>query len=1041
METETGHATPSERIRVLVIDDDSEDAELIIDLLRNAPGITFEVEWAATYEEGLRIVRQGEADVCLVDYRLGAATGIDFLEEPDVARGAVPVILMTGRGSPELDRRALAAGAVDYLPKDILSTEALGRSLRFAVERRRRQRTESLSRALIGSVQEILSILDPETGNLRFVSPSLQRVLGFSPEERIGELAFLEVHPDDRERVERSFRHLLAGSGRRAELRYRVHHADGSWRMLDTMAENHADDPDVAGIVLSSRDITDRVAREERIRFQASLLEAVGQAVIATDISGSVIYWNSAAERMYGWSAEEVAGRSIVELTTVDGHNLSEPKGIMENLAATGAWTGESEVRRRDGSTFLALASNSIIRDPSGTAIGIIGTSSDISSLKKIEAALRERVKELRVLTRASEILNRPGLPLEERLQLVVEAIPAGWVSPEHTEARLVLEEGVLATAGFRTTPWVVGVNLSTPDANGRLEVAFTGPVPDAAATDGPFLPEELEVLESLARLIGDAMRRETMQRVLTRTFSALQEAVLVIGRSHDSRGISYVNPAAERIFGHGRDELEGGSTEKLHLDHPSFLRFGRESTLALAQHGVFHGDFRMCRKDGTSFDAEQTVTLLDPTRGLEGGVVSVIRDVSERTTMEAQFRQMQKMESVGQLAGGIAHDFNNVLTVIRSQVDLIILDLVEGPVVEDLQLVRKAADRATTLTAQLLAFSREQILLPKIVDLGTVVTDAGQLVARLIGDHVRVVYRLAPDLSRVRLDPNRLEQVLLNLALNARDAMPQGGTLEISTSLEEIAPEAAKPGGPEPGAWVVLTVEDNGSGMSAEVARRAFDPFFTTKGREQGTGLGLAMVYGTVKQSGGTIELESEPGSGTRFTLRFPVAEAAPGPPAEPLAHRVEPAMKGVARPDETPGSILVIDDDPAVRRAVVRVLERSGFRVVGVEDAESGLESLATGERFDAVLSDLVLPGMSGFDLLARIQVERPGLPLFAISGYAEGSPDRKDAIPPGVTFIQKPFSARELAAAVEAAVWGERPPESRQVDSLPDAESPPR
>jgi len=1038
---ETGRPTSSERIRVLVIDDDSEDAELIIDLLQDAPGITTEVVWASTYQEGLHVLRRGEVDVCLVDYRLGADTGIDFLEEPDVVRAGVPVILMTGKGSPELDQRALAAGAMDYFPKDGFSSESLGRAVRFAVERRRRQRTESLSRALIGSVQEILSILDPVTGEFRFVSPSLQRVLGFPPEERIGNNAFLEVHPDDRERLEETFRHVVTGAGSRAELRYRVRHANGEWRTLDTMAQNHVENPDVAGIVLSSRDITDRVEREERIRFQASLLEAVGQAVIATDMSGAVIYWNSAAERLYGWSAEEVAGRSVVELTTVDGHSASDGDENLQDLASTGAWTGEREVRRRDGSTFLALVSNSMIRDASGTAIGIIGTSSDISNLKRTEAALRERVKELRVLTRTSEILNRPDLPLEERLQLVVEAIPSGWMHPEHTEARLVLEESALATAGFRRTPWVIGVDLPTPDANGRLEVAFTGPEPAAAASDGPFLPEELEVLESLARLIGDAMRREAMQRVLTQTFSALQEAVLVIDRSHDSRGISYVNPAAERIFGYERDELEGGSTEKLHLDRPSFLRFGRESTLALARKGVFHGDFPMCRKDGTSFDAEQTVTLLDPSRGLEGGVVSVVRDVSERSAMEEQLRQMQKMESVGQLAGGIAHDFNNVLTVIRSQVDLIILDLVDGPVVEDLQLVRKAADRATTLTAQLLAFSREQILLPKTVELGAVVRDAGQLLERLIGEQIQVIYRLAADLPPARLDPNRLEQVLMNLAVNARDAMPQGGTLEISTFLEEITPASATPAAAEPEAWIVLTVEDNGSGMTPEVARRAFDPFFSTKGRERGTGLGLAMVYGTVKQSGGSIELESEPGRGTRFTLRFPVAHESPDSPAEPAAHPPEPATREMARPDATPGSILVVDDDPAVRRAVTRVLERSGFRVVGVEDAESGLACLATDSQFDAVLSDLVLPGMSGSDLLARLQVERPGLPLFAISGYVEGSPDRKDAIPPGVTFIQKPFSARELAAAVEAAVRGTLPPEPPRADPPEKTERPPR
>ncbi|CAN5647973.1 hypothetical protein BH23GEM11_BH23GEM11_06400 [soil metagenome] len=1031
---------PPERVRVLIIDDDSEDAELILEYLGEGPGVAPIAVWASTYQEGLHVIREGKMDVCLVDYRLGAETGIDFLGEPDVVRAGVPVILMTGRGTPEVDRRALAAGAVDYLLKENLSPMVLDRALRFAVERRRRQRTESLSRALIGSVQEILSILDPATGNFVFVSPSLRRVLGFAPEDRVGKSAFPEVHPDDRDRLEEAFRHVVAEHGRRTELRYRVRHADGGWRTLDTMAENHVDNPDVAGIVLSSRDITERVQREGEVRFQSSLLEAVGQAVIATDMSGSITYWNATAKEMYGWTAEEAKGRNIVGLMTAEGAGSSEAAEIMEGLDSLGTWTGEFEVLRRDGSTFLALVSNSVIRDASGKAVGIIGTSSDITSLKDTEAALRERVKELRVLTRTSEILNRADLPLAERLQMVVEEVPAGWMFPEHTGARLVLGDEVLSTAGFRESPWVIGADISTPEERGRLEVSFTGPGTESLTTTSPFLPDEVEVLESVARLIGDAMRREELQRMLTQTFSSIQEAVLVIDRSHQSRGISYVNAAAERIFGYAREELEGHSTEKLHTDRQAFLQFGRESAQALEQIGIFHGSFRLCRKNGTAFDAEQTVTFLDPPRGIEGGVVSVIRDVSERTAMEDQLRQMQKMESVGQLAGGIAHDFNNVLTVIRSQVDLIILDLEDGPIVEDLQLVRKAADRAATLTAQLLAFSREQILLPKTVELGAVVRDAGQLIERLIGEQIQVVYQLEPELPPVRLDPHRLEQVLLNLALNARDAMPPGGNLNISTSLEVIEPDAPKTAGPEPGTWVMLTVEDDGAGMSPETARRAFDPFFTTQGRDRGTGLGLAMVYGTVKQSGGSIDLDSELGRGTRFTLRFPLAREPSETQAAPPIPIPRPTPHGHAGVS-TPGSILVIDDDPAVRRAVVRVLERSGFQVVGVEDAESGLERLATGEKFDAVLSDLVLPGMSGSDLLERLTVERPGLPLFAISGYVEGSDGRRDAIPRGVTFIQKPFSARELAAAVESAVRGEPPEDSRLAESLPEPERPPR
>ncbi|MEX2527923.1 MAG: PAS domain S-box protein [Gemmatimonadota bacterium] len=1015
----------SDSIRVLILDDDPEDAKLIQELLERKPGFNPTTIWASKYEEGLRLLRDEKVDVCLVDYRLGARSGIDFLQEDAVIRSQVPAILMTGRYTPEVDEMALAAGAVDCLPKEELRQDTLSRAIRYAVERWRRQESGALARAIMSNVQDVITILDPQTGTVRFASPSLLRVLGYRPEERMGTDPMEDVHPGDRARIEAAFARLLATPGSQVSDRYRVRHAHGEWKVLEALAENLANTPGVAGVVISARDITGRVAQEEAVRFQASLLAAVGQAVIATDMEGRVVYWNPAAERIYGWASEEAEGRAITDLIAPQ----SEPEAMGEfirTLQQDGISTGEFSLKRKDGSTFLAFSSSSLIRDGSGKPTGIIGVSSDITGLKTTEMALRERVKELRALIRTSEILNREPVPWVERLQEVVKELPGGWLHPEHTHARLTLGDVTVQSTGFQPSPWRREVAVEGRGEAGLLEVTYTGEVPAGMHT--PFLPEEDEVLHSLARLVGATAQREGLQRILTQAFASIQEAVLVVDSTGGGRGVVYVNPAAERIFGYPEEELKEGSTEKLHVDHESFLRFASQGDPVLEEGGVFRAQFPMRRKDGTVFQAEQTVTLLDPSRGLDGGAVSVVADVSERTAMEEQLRQMQKMESVGQLAGGIAHDFNNILTVIGAQVELILMDLPDsattGDLRDDLSLVQTAVNRAATLTAQLLAFSRDQILLPRVVDLGEAVGEAGKLLTRLIGEQIRIVYDFASDLPPVRVDPNRLEQVLLNLTLNARDAMPQGGTLTFSTYQEEVTPEvAAFQLGLEPGTWAVLAVADTGTGMPDDVKGRIFEPFFSTKPKGKGTGLGLAMVYGTVKQSGGSIHAESTPGQGTTFYLRFPphIApwEEDSGSVVQPLPDPTQPGAlpHGDTAPldPDSPPTILVIEDDAAVRRAVLKVLDRAGIQVVEAGDGETGLRLLEEGAKVDAVLSDLVLPGISGFELLDRLGELRPGIPRIAMSGYAEGSPGRRDGLPEDVAFIQKPFSLEQVLQVI--------------------------
>jgi PAS domain S-box-containing protein len=390
-----------------------------------------------------------------------------------------------------------------------------------------------------------------------------------------------------------------------------------------------------------------------------------------------------------------------------------------------------------------------------------------------------------------------------------------------------------------------------------------------------------------------------------------------------------------------------------------------------------------------------------------------VIVDITDQRQMQAELLQAQKMESVGRLAGGVAHDFNNLLTVIRGYSDVLADQLGdEDPRLDEVREIRHAADRGAALTRQLLAMSRRQMLVAREVDLNALVTDLERMLRRVIGAHIEIVTATAPELGWVRADPGQLEQVLLNLAVNARDAMPHGGTLRIETSRMKVARSGRENGGVPPGDYVSLRVSDTGVGMDSETRAHAFEPFYTTKPSGEGTGLGLSTVYGIVQQSGGSITLESAPGQGTSIRLFFPrIEETAESPGVE------EPA--GRPRQVPTKGTVLVVEDDERVRRLTCRILEQYGFGVVETSDGQTALDILHGGDiAVDALVSDVVMPGMSGPELVSRARRERPDLPVLLLSGFA--ADEFPDVVAgendPRQAFLQKPYSPEGLAIALE-------------------------
>jgi len=465
------------------------------------------------------------------------------------------------------------------------------------------------------------------------------------------------------------------------------------------------------------------------------------------------------------------------------------------------------------------------------------------------------------------------------------------------------------------------------------------------------------------------------------------------------------VNEAAVQHYGYSREEFLGMRLEAIRPQEDVERLRDYRSTLEAGL--VETGEWRHRKKDGTIIDVDITRHTL--TFAGRPAALAIARDITQRKSLEAQLLQAQKMEAVGRLAGGVAHDFNNLLTAILGSADLLLEGL--GPdhsEREEAEEIRKAALRAADLTRQLLAFSRQQVLAPQVLDLNEVVANMDKMLRRVIGEDIDL--RTAPgrDLRAVRADRGQLEQVVMNLAVNARDAMPAGGKLTIETANMELDEAYAREHPVvKPGSYVMLAVSDTGVGMSAETRARIFEPFFTTKPKGKGTGLGLATVYGIVKQSGGYIWAYSEPGRGTSFKIYLPRVEDAAVPA------RSTPATTPSLRGSET---ILLVEDQEEVRRLVRRVLEARGYTVLVAASGAEALQVAAThAGPIQLLVTDVIMPAMSGREVGLLVAAARPEAKVLYLSGYADESIVHHGVLEPGIAFLQKPFTAEGLARKV--------------------------
>jgi len=869
-------------LRLLVVDDDEEDFILVRGMLAS----TAELHHVPTIEAALERLDAVSFDLLLLDYRLGAASGLDLLREVRRRGIDLPVIFLTGRGDEEIAVEAFKSGACDYLVKGKLTEPALSRAVNYAVQIHRNAKlledahgrlraSEEKFRALIENISDTVAVLDG-AGVVLYANAS--GAFGYSDLENVGRSGFELIHPEDLDRVRQLYLDCVRSPEGRARAEFRVRHKDGSWRDVEATAANHLGHPAIQGIIVSYHDITDRKRAEQALRLSDEIVRHAGAIILACNSRGEITYASDSVTPLLGYEPSEILGERWWRKTFADPQaGLNAQMALARSAAGSASPSLTSytrEIRHKNGSLRWILW-----HDTKGPDDLVIGVGHDVTDLKEAEEKLRLQGKALEAAANAIVITDREGI-------------------------------------------------------------------------------------------------------------------------------IRWVNPAFERLTGYSLAEAQG-QTPRLLKSGEQGSDFYKNLWDTILAGNVWHGELVNKRKDGSKFVDEMTIT---PLKGEDGSIrnfIGVKQDITEQRRLRDQLLQAQKMEAVGRLSGGVAHDFNNILGVILGYSDLLAERIPEfDPMRRQVEQIHRAGERAASLTRQLLAFSRQQVLQPVVFNLNLVVSEMDKMLHRLIGEDIEITTELAPNLANIRADRSQVEQIVMNLAVNARDAMPTGGRLLIETRncmLDEIY--AQNHSGIAAGPYVMLAVTDTGVGMAKEVQAHVFEPFFTTKDIGKGTGLGLATVYGIVQQSGGHVWVYSEPGKGTTFKIYLPSAGGtAIEFPSEPFASE----SRGHER-------ILLVEDSGPLRELTRDLLRSCGYEVIVAEDGEQAVDIAEGCDPFDLLITDVVMPGMNGPELARMLQQAHPDTQVLYISGYTDHAVLKNGKLDRDAAFLQKPYTRHELSRKV--------------------------
>jgi PAS domain S-box-containing protein len=870
---------------------------------------------------------------------------------------------------------------------------------------------------MMGRGWDVLVLLD-ERGHVLYATESVTRVLGYTLDEYVGSSPFGSLHPDDTGYSAGRFRELLRTPGDTVRTEVRSRHKNGEWRWLEILATNLQRDPDFRAIAVNYRDITDRHAAEEALRFREremrSLADNAPTIIVRFDRQLRHVFVNRAIESKTGIPVAAFLGKTHAELGMP-----AEVTALWTDTLRRVFERGAEEVLEFEFPTPQGLVyfRSRVVPelDEQGGVQTVLVIADDITERRQAEKELQRSLS----LVRATLESTADGILVVDREGHILDfnqRFAEMWRIPEAVLAARRDELAVQSVLGDLENPEAFLAKVRSmydePDAESYDIVRFK----DGRLFERYSLPQRVEG-ESVGRVwsfrdITAEREAEAALRKSEASYRALVDhATYGIYRSTPDGHFQSANPAIVKMLGY---ETEA---DLLALDVASDVYVTPDLRARLIDQyrnsdRVEGVEVEWRRRDGSMILVRLSGR---PVHAADGSVESfemIAEDITEQRALEAQLRQAQKMEAVGQLTGGIAHDFNNLLTVILANADILDRGFPgdRPDLREDLAELRKAAQRGGDMIRKLLGFSRREVLVLKPVALSAVVGNLMPMLRRVLPETIDVRFTPRDTGDGVRADEGALEQILLNLATNARDAMPDGGRLRIEIARDQLERDhQAVEGFGRPGDYVRLGFSDSGIGMDESTLERIFDPFFTTKPPGVGTGLGMAMIYGLVKQQHGFIDVKSRPGEGTTVHIYLPIAGV---PTADPRPSGTR-APSGDAEGTET---ILLVEDEPAIRRAAKRLLEKKGYTVLL---AENGIEALEVvqrhGDSIDLIISDVVMPRMGGVPLYHALQERNLHVPFMFTSGYALR--DVRDGIPTdaGVPFVHKPWDVNDLLGRV--------------------------
>ena len=878
-------------------------------------------------------------------------------------------------------------------------------ALRTKAEHERAEAEQQLFRTLIERSIDGILLVDPATGRFLDASESACKSLGFSRDELLTLSAFdvavglnQAVFDATNAEIER------AGSVTLETLHRRK---DGTTFPVETSLSPVTLDREY--LVVITRDITRRKREAEALQQERNLLRTlidnIPDKIYVRDISNRFILANASFARLMG-----VAGPAALigkkDADFYPAEMASDFDSIDQRVFAGHESLSEERLLHfPNGQELVMLTTKVPFRNEKGEVIGLIGVGHDITEHKRAEKILRESEKKFAKTFHASPMPMWLSTIQEGRFLDVNDEFLTLLQRPRedvigHTSFELDVwtdaKQRVDILTRHKTRGSVRNVELGMHTKSGELRSILWSVEEVEISGESCWLGSALDITEH--------KRAEEQVHLQSAALTAAANAIMIT----DQHGkIEWVNPAFIRLTGYSAAEVMGANPRLLKSgQHPPGFYASLWATIVTGN--VWHGELINRRKDGQLYTEDTTITPVRDADGQIGHFVAIKQDVTERKLLENQLRQSQKMEAIGQLAGGVAHDFNNLLTVIGGNASMLLQDvnLQTAEASECVQQIVEASERAAGLTRQLLTFSRRQVIQPRRLDLNEVVAQMTKLLQRILGEDISLVANYAASLPDILADTGMMEQILLNLAVNSRDAMPKGGKLTITTSAEILDAEAngQNPGTPA-GLYVLFTVADTGCGIPPEVLPHIFEPFFTTKDVGKGTGLGLATVHGIVQQHNGRIAVTSEINRGTKFHIHFPA-----------MADATSEKKTGTATPALPRGSetILLVEDESIVSLTISNMLQRLGYTVLL---AGSGVEALKVWRthrnRIQLLLTDIVMPdGMNGYELGRQLQDDNLQLKVVYSSGYTGSHNDKRQTMVEGVNFLQKPYPAQKLA-----------------------------